>query len=158
HRGDRRHLHLLARGAWPLAVRGDAHRPRHRALHAAAFEPECRRMNRALYARRRARNSVVAGISFVSAAIGLTALALVLISLIAEGLSGITLRTFPEMTPPPGSAGGLLNAIVGSLILTVIATLIGAPLGIFAGTYMAEYGRYTKITPVIRFINDILLS
>ena len=115
-------------------------------------------MNRALYARRRLRNSIVAGISFGSALIGLAALALVLIALIAEGLAGINLRTFTEMTPPPGSAGGLLNAIVGSLVMTTLATLIGAPLGIFAGTYMAEYGRYSRMTPVVRFINDILLS
>jgi phosphate transport system permease protein len=62
------------------------------------------------------------------------------------------------MTPPPGSAGGLLNAIVGSLLLTILAVLFGTPLGILAGTYMAEYGRYSKLTFVVRFINDILLS
>jgi phosphate transport system permease protein len=62
------------------------------------------------------------------------------------------------MTPPPGSDGGLLNAIVGSLIMTVIGVLIGTPIGILAGTYMAEYGRYDKLTTVVRFINDILLS
>jgi phosphate transport system permease protein len=62
------------------------------------------------------------------------------------------------MTPPPGNSGGLLNAIAGSLILTGAATLVGAPLGIFAGTYMAEYGRYSRLTPTIRFINDVLLS
>ena len=62
------------------------------------------------------------------------------------------------MTPPPGAAGGLLNAIVGSLIMTVLAVLIGTPIGILAGTYMAEYGRHAKLTVVVRFINDILLS
>jgi phosphate transport system permease protein len=62
------------------------------------------------------------------------------------------------MTPPPGGSGGLLNPIVGSLILTVLAVAIGTPLGMLAGTYMAEYGRYSKITMVVRFINDILLS
>src|SRR5262245_66644638 len=62
------------------------------------------------------------------------------------------------MTPPPGSAGGLLNPIMGSLILTGLAVLLGTPLGILAGTYMAEYGRHEKLTSVIRFINDILLS
>jgi len=62
------------------------------------------------------------------------------------------------MTPPPGSAGGLLNPIMGSLILTGLAVLIGTPLGILAGTHMAEYGRYDRLTSVIRFINDILLS
>jgi phosphate transport system permease protein len=62
------------------------------------------------------------------------------------------------MTPPPGSAGGLLNPIIGSLMITVIAVLIGTPIGIFAGTYMAEYGKYAKLSMVVRFINDILLS
>ena len=62
------------------------------------------------------------------------------------------------MTPPPGSAGGLLNPIVGSLIMTVLAVAIGTPIGILAGTYMAEYGRYDRLTMVVRFINDILLS
>ena len=62
------------------------------------------------------------------------------------------------MTPPPGSAGGLLNPIVGSLMLTILAVAIGTPIGILAGTYMAEYGRYDKLTMEVRFINDILLS
>ncbi len=75
-----------------------------------------------------------------------------------QGFSGLSVAVFTEMTPPPGSAGGLLNPIVGSLILTIIAVAIGTPIGILAGTYMAEYGRYDKLTSVVRFINDILLS
>jgi len=78
--------------------------------------------------------------------------------LLWEGLGGLSLSVFTEMTPPPGSSGGLLNPIVGSLILTVLAVLIGTPIGILAGTYMAEYGRYDRLTSVVRFINDILLS
>jgi phosphate transport system permease protein len=73
-------------------------------------------------------------------------------------VGGLSLAVFTEMTPPPGSAGGLLNPIVGSLLLTVLAVIFGTPLGILAGTYMAEYGRYSKLTLVVRFINDILLS
>jgi phosphate transport system permease protein len=65
---------------------------------------------------------------------------------------------FTEMTPPPGAAGGLLNPIIGSLVMTVIAVVLGTPLGVLAGTYLAEYGRYDKLAPVVRFINDILLS
>jgi phosphate transport system permease protein len=65
---------------------------------------------------------------------------------------------FTEMTPPPGSDGGLLNPIIGSLMLTVLAVFIGTPIGILAGTYMAEYGRFSRLTQVVRFINDILLS
>jgi phosphate transport system permease protein len=75
-----------------------------------------------------------------------------------EGFSGLSLRVFTEMTPPPGAAGGLLNAITGSLIMTGLALLIGAPIGVLAGTYMAEYGRHGRLTSVVRFINDILLS
>src|SRR3546814_5709137 len=69
-----------------------------------------------------------------------------------------SLAVFPQMTPPPGSAGGRLNAMFGSLVQTLIATLIGTPVGILAGTYMAEYGRNTRLTSVVRFINDVLLS
>jgi phosphate transport system permease protein len=83
---------------------------------------------------------------------------LILLVLVVKGVGGLSLEVFTEMTPPPGGAGGLLNPIVGSLILTVLAVLFGTPLGILAGTYMAEYGRYSKLTMVVRFINDILLS
>lgn len=79
-------------------------------------------------------------------------------SLLWNGFSGLSLAVFTEMTPPPGASGGLLNPIVGSLILTILAVLIGTPIGILAGTYMAEYGRYDGLTSVVRFINEILLS
>ena len=98
------------------------------------------------------------GLSFAATAFGLGWLVLILGVLLYEGLSGLSLRVFTEMTPPPGAAGGLLNAIVGSLIMTVLAILIGTPIGILAGTYMAEYGRYDRLSSVIRFVNDILLS
>jgi phosphate transport system permease protein len=75
-----------------------------------------------------------------------------------EGFSGLNLAVFTQMTPPPGSAGGLLNPIMGSLLMTAVAVALGTPLGILAGTYMAEYGRYDKLSFVVRFINDILLS
>ena len=98
--------------------------------------------------------------SCVGAALfGVTWLALILFTLFYNGLAGISLQIFTENTPPPGSTeGGLLNAIVGSIIMTVIGVGIGAPLGLFAGTYLAEYGRNDRLTAVIRFINDILLS
>ena len=89
---------------------------------------------------------------------GLGWLVLILAVLLREGFGGLSLAVFTQMTPPPGSAGGLLNPIMGSLILTGLAVLIGTPLGILAGTYMAEYGRYDRLTSVIRFVNDILLS
>ncbi len=97
-------------------------------------------------------------LSFAATLFGLGWLVLILGALLWKGFSGLTVTVFTEMTPPPGSAGGLLNPLVGSLILTVLAVLIGTPIGILAGTYMAEYGRHDRLTSVVRFINDILLS
>jgi phosphate transport system permease protein len=110
------------------------------------------------YHRRRWRNHLATALSIGAACFGLTWLVLILVVLVVKGVGGLSLAVFTEMTPPPGGAGGLLNPIIGSLILTVLAVLFGTPLGILAGTYMAEYGRYSKLTMVVRFINDILLS
>ncbi|MFI5003221.1 MAG: phosphate ABC transporter permease PstA [Reyranellales bacterium] len=110
------------------------------------------------YSRRRSTNAVATGLAFAATALGLGWLVLILGSLLWNGFSGLSLAVFTEMTPPPGSAGGLLNPIFGSLLLTAIAVAIGTPIGILAGTYMAEYGRYDRLTSVVRFINDILLS
>ena len=112
----------------------------------------------ARYRRRTRRNGTYMVLSVVSAVIGLGWLGLILGTLLINGVAGINLSIFTEMTPPPGSAGGLANAIIGSLIMTGLAVVIGTPIGMLAGTYMAEYGRYDRLTPVIRFINDILLS
>jgi phosphate transport system permease protein len=114
--------------------------------------------NTPLYARRRRRNVITMGLSYAATAFGLSWLVLILGVLLWEGFSGLSVAVFTEMTPPPGAAGGLLNPIVGSLVMTVIAVLLGTPLGVLAGTYLAEYGRYDKLAPVVRFINDILLS
>jgi phosphate transport system permease protein len=97
-------------------------------------------------------------LSLTATLFGLGWLVLILGTLLWEGFSGLSLRVFTEMTPPPGAAGGLLNPIIGSLVLTVLAVVIGTPIGILAGTYMAEYGRHERLTSVVRFINDILLS
>jgi phosphate transport system permease protein len=110
------------------------------------------------YAGRQRSNFIATVLSIGAAVFGLTWLCLILTVLLIKGVGGLSLAVFTEMTPPPGSSGGLLNAIVGSLILTILAVLFGTPLGILAGTYMAEYGRYSKLTTVVRFINDILLS
>ena len=114
--------------------------------------------NSTLYARRRVRNNIARTLAFAATGFGLGWLILILGALLYEGFSGVSLSVFTQDTPPPGSAGGLLNAIVGSLVITVLAIIIGTPIGILAGTYMAEYGRYAKISMVVRFINDILLS
>jgi phosphate transport system permease protein len=112
-----------------------------------------------IYARRRRKDIIVRGLCVAAALFGVTWLALILLDLLYEGLTGLTLQVFTADTPPPGSTeGGLRNAIVGSVIMTVIGVGIGAPLGLFAGTYLAEYGRNDRLTSVIRFINDILLS
>ena len=110
------------------------------------------------HASRHRRNGAMMGLSVAATLFGLGWLGAILFTLLWKGLAGLNLAVFTQMTPPPGSAGGLLNAIVGSLILTFIAVAIGAPIGLLAGTYMAEYGRYAKLTKIVRFINDILLS
>ena len=110
------------------------------------------------YARRRRRNAVAMGLSLGATLFGLTWLVLILGTLLWQGFGGLSLSVFTEMTPPPGAAGGLLNPIFGSLVLTALAVLIGTPLGILAGTYLAEYGRHDRLSTVVRFINDILLS
>ena len=112
----------------------------------------------ASYAGRRRSNAFFLGLSIGAAFLGLLALVFILAALLWNGVAGLSPAVFTQMTPPPGSAGGLLNAIYGSVVMTTIGLLIGAPIGLLAGTYMAEYGRYSKVTLVVRFINDILLS
>src|SRR5689334_23614382 len=112
-----------------------------------------------IYSRRRRKDVIVRALCVAAALFGVTWLALILFTLLYNGLTGLSLQVFTESTPPPGSTtGGLLNAITGSIIMTVIGVGIGAPLGLFAGTYLAEYGKHDRLTTVIRFINDILLS
>jgi phosphate transport system permease protein len=115
-------------------------------------------MGMARYRSRRRRNAVAVALAIGATVLGFCWLVLILGELLWQGVGGLSLAVFTEMTPPPGGAGGLLNAIVGSLVLTAVAIAIGTPLGVLAGTYMAEYGRYERLTMVIRFINDILLS
>lgn len=115
-------------------------------------------MNSVLYARRRFTDRTFLVLSIAAAGFGLMFLALILYTLIVQGFGGVSLKVFTEMTPPPGSDGGLLNAIAGSVIMSVLAVAVGTPVGILAGTYLAEYGRHTRIAGAIRFFNDILLS
>jgi phosphate transport system permease protein len=110
------------------------------------------------YKNRRNRNRLAEVLAIVATLFGLTWLVAILGVLLWKGFSGLSLAVFTQMTPPPGAAGGLLNPIMGSLVMTGLAVLIGTPLGILAGTYMAEYGRYDRLAAVVRFINDILLS
>jgi phosphate transport system permease protein len=107
---------------------------------------------------RKAADVVYKALCWGAALLGLGALAFILSALLYQGFAGLGVRVFTQMTPPPGSDGGLLNAIMGSLIMTFAGVVIGTPIGILAGTFMAEYGRYERVTQVVRFINDILLS
>src|SRR5579884_3995365 len=112
-----------------------------------------------LYQRRRLRNRIFMGLSLAAAAAGLAWLAMILGAVIWNGVPGLNLAVFTEATPPPpGDGGGLANAIMGSLLMIALAMAIGAPVGILAGIYLAEYGRYSRLAMVTRFINDILLS
>ncbi|MDD4928661.1 MAG: phosphate ABC transporter permease PstA [Gallionella sp.] len=111
-----------------------------------------------LYTRRRIANATGLTVSVLAMAFGLFWLCWILWTLLDHGLPALTPMVFEKMTPPPGSSGGLLNAIFGSLMMTVIGTLIGTPIGILAGTYLAEFGQRGWLAPITRFINDILLS
>jgi len=111
-----------------------------------------------LYRKRRVANSLLLGFSLGATVIGLFWLAWILLTLLVNGLDAIRPSLFVQTTPPPGSDGGLANAIVGSLIMTAVGVAIGAPIGLLAGTFLAEYGRYSRISPIVRFINDVLLS
>lgn len=109
-------------------------------------------------AARRAKDNIVKAVSVGFAALALFLLAWILWTLLARGLPALSLSVFTNVTAPPGGNGGLANAIVGSLIQVGIAMVIGAPIGIFAGTFLAENGKGTKIASAARFVNDILLS
>jgi phosphate transport system permease protein len=111
-----------------------------------------------LYAKRRFINGFNLAMSLGAMLFGLFWLAWILMTLFKAGIGGINLAVFSQMTPPPGSSGGLLNAITGSLLMTTLGTLIGTPIGIMAGIYLAEYGSRGWLAPLTRFINDILLS
>ena len=115
-------------------------------------------LNNKRYLKRKITNGLALSTSVFTVMFALTFLVWILWTLFSQGLSHLTLDVFTKMTPPPGSKGGLLNAIVGSLQMVLFATLIGTPVGILAGTYLAEYGKSGWLAPTTRFINDILLS
>lgn len=112
----------------------------------------------ALYRRRRISNSIAIVLACAAALFGLAFLGWILWTLLAKGLAHLNLALFTQDQPPPLEAGGLRNAIVGSLMMCGMGVAIGAPLGIAAGTWLAEYGHHRKLGTVVRFVNDILLS
>ena len=107
---------------------------------------------------RKVKNGAFLALSLVATLTGLACLAAILWTLISHGINGLSWHLFTEMTPPPGGKGGLLNALYGSAVMTLLGILIGSPIGILAGTYLAEYGRHSHLSAFIRFINDVLLS
>ncbi|MEW9897387.1 phosphate ABC transporter permease PstA [Chitinivorax sp. PXF-14] len=115
-------------------------------------------MNQSIYRRRKLVNYFNLIMSICTMAFGLFWLVWILATLFQHGFSALSSALFTQMTPPPGSSGGLLNAIAGSLMMAVVGTAIGTPIGILAGTYLAEFGERGWLAPVTRFINDILLS
>jgi phosphate transport system permease protein len=110
------------------------------------------------YASRRLKNGIYIGLCYGASAFGLAWLVWILGVLVTKGAAGLSLTLFVERTLSPGSGGGLMNAILGSAIMTLIGVVVGTPIGILAGTYLAEYGSRSRLAFVVRFINDILLS
>jgi phosphate transport system permease protein len=107
---------------------------------------------------RKIKNGAFLALSLIATLAGLACLAAILWTLVSHGVEGFSSSLFTQMTPPPGSAGGLLNALYGSAVMTLIAILVGSPVGVLAGTYLAEYGRNSRLSTAVRFINDVLLS
>jgi phosphate transport system permease protein len=116
------------------------------------------KLNARIYNGRKRRNGFFLTMSTLAALFGLIWLTLILYSLFYNGFSSISFKVFTEMTPAPGQEGGLANAIYGSVVMSTLAVAAGTPIGLLAGTYLAEYGRYSWLSDVVRFINDILLS
>ena len=112
----------------------------------------------AIPARRRAADVVAFAFASAATAFGLLWLTWILWTTLREGAAALTPTLFTQMTPPPGESGGLLNAFYGSTVMIGLAILIGTPIGIAAGTYLAEQGRYTRLAAIVSFVNDILLS
>jgi phosphate transport system permease protein len=107
---------------------------------------------------RKFANGAALALSMGATGVGLFFLAAILWTLLKNGIAGMSFHLFTQMTPPPGAAGGLLNAIFGSAVMTLIGIAVGAPVGVLAGTYLAEYGGNSKLSALIRFVNDVLLS
>ena len=125
----------------------------------AIYGPELERMRGKLQRRRRVTNAIALTCSLAAMAFGLIWLVWILYTTLSLGIGGLSVELFTQSTPPPNTdGGGLANAIVGSLLLVVIATFVGTPIGILAGIYLAEYGQKGWLASVTRFINDILLS
>lgn len=116
------------------------------------------RMNNPIYRRRRILNRIMLAVSLATLLFGLFWLFWIILTLLVKGAPALSYTLFTEITPPPGQSGGLLNAVIGSVLMAGVGTLIGTPIGILAGTYLAEYGQRGWLAPATRFLNDVLLS
>ena len=116
------------------------------------------RENNSVYVRRQLLNKLMLTLSMAALMFGLFWLFWIILTLLVKGGSALSLTLFTEITPPPGQSGGLFNAIAGSRAMVTVGTLIGTPVGILAGTYLAEYGQRGWLAPATRFLNDVLLS
>jgi phosphate transport system permease protein len=124
----------------------------------ATPKPSSQARRESRFAQRKRLNRIVLALSLAAMAFGLFWLAWILWETLRLGLSGLSLAVFTEMTPPPNDAGGLANALYGSFVMVSLATLVGTPIGIMAGVYLAEYGMKSRLASITRFVNDILLS
>ena len=115
-------------------------------------------MSASLYSARRAKNLIAQALSILAAIFGMFWLVWIIWTTLSKGLASINLDLFTQMTPPPGDEGGMLNAFFGSAIMSLLGIVIGAPIGVLAGTYLAEYSQKSWIGETVRFVNDILLS
>lgn len=115
-------------------------------------------LQNARFYRRKCCNRLMLGLAYVAVAFGLFWLCWILFSLISRGIPALSFDLFTQITPAPNEQGGLMNAIVGSFLVVGTGTLIGTPIGVLAGTYLAEYGQYCRFAKVTRFLNDIFLS
>ena len=112
----------------------------------------------AIYRKRMFSNRIAMGLSLAAMTIGLAVLAWILSMLLYKGISGLNWAVFTQDTPPPGSAGGLANAIFGSMMMVGVGILFALPIGVLTGIYLAEYGEGSKLASTVRFVNDLLLS
>ena len=115
-------------------------------------------MNNGIYRRRNLVNKIMLTISLITLVFGLFWLFWIILTLLFKGAPALSFTLFTNITPPPGQSGGLINAIVGSVLMAGVGTLIGTPIGVLAGTYLAEYGQRGWLAPATRFLNDVLLS
>lgn len=115
-------------------------------------------MANSIYAKRAAKNVLIQTLSVLATIFGLFWLAWILWTTLTKGIGSLNLALFTQMTPPPGDEGGMLNAFFGSVLISMLGIAIGAPVGVLAGTYLAEYSNTSWIGETVRFVNDILLS